>query len=96
MNILFLFSSFWRKCCLAYAFQTIEKGHVLEAVPYLLAIYQIKEAIDALCQKDYYREAWVIAKMKCDSDHVSVFQSIAAKWIGHLEYSGNYEGAALT
>lgn len=95
-SIIIFSCRFWRKCSLAYAFQTIEKGNVLDAVPHLLAIYQITEAIDALCQNDYYREAWLLAKMQCDHDDRAVFERIATQWLDFLEYSGNFEGAALT
>lgn len=89
-------SSFWRKCCLAYAFQILDKGTILEAIPYLLAIYQIGDAIDILCEHDYYREAWFIAKMHRYAGDEATFKTIATKWINHLEYLGNFEGAALT
>lgn len=87
---------FWKKCCSAFAYQNIEKGFVLEAIPYLLAIHETREAIDILCEKNFYREAWVVAKMKKDPDDKLLFDGIAEKWINYLVSHGNLEGGAMT
>lgn len=86
---------FWRKCCTAYASQCFEQGLVLQGMPYLLAIHQTTELIERLCEKHFYREAWVVAKMYKDAEDKVVFETIAAMWIKHLEQTGSLECAAL-
>lgn len=85
---------FWKNCCSAYANQCIEQGIVLNAIPYLLVIQQINEAIEKLCDTHFYREAWCIAKMHKEPED-KIFETITDKWIKHVEQIGNLEGAAL-
>lgn len=85
---------FWKNCSLAYANQCIEQGLVLQAIPHLLATQQTNEAIEKLYDAHFYREAWCIAKMFKESED-KIFETIVTKWIAHLEYLGNLEGAAL-
>lgn len=85
---------FWKNCCLAYANQCIEQGIVLNAIPYLLVIQQINEAIEKLCDTHFYREAWCIAKMHKEPED-KIFETIVDKWVKHVEQMGNLEGAAL-
>lgn len=68
---------------------------MLQGLPYLLAIHQTTEIIENLCETHYYREAWVIAKMYRDADDKAVFESIATKWINHLEQMGSLDSAAM-
>lgn len=79
---------------MAYANQCIDQGLVLQAIPHLLAVQQANEAIDKLCDAHFYREALCIAKMYKEPEE-DVFESIATKWVKHLEQMGNLEGAAL-
>lgn len=47
----------------------------------------------ALCETKFYREAWIIAKMrKLDGD--PIFDQILRKWLDHLDSCGNFESAA--
>lgn len=85
---------FWRKCCEAYAYQLLEKKYPLAAVPYFLASHKIAEAIENLCQHKYYREAWVICKLRKTSDD-PVREKVSTEWAQYLESNGNLEGAAL-
>jgi hypothetical protein len=67
----------------------------MAAVPYFLAVNDVDACVNQLCDGKFFREAWVIAKMRKD-DSDPVFESIISKWIAFLDYSGNYEsGAAL-
>lgn len=86
---------FWRSCCTAYANQCFEEGLVLQGLPYLLAIHQSTEIIERLCEAHFYREAWVVAKMYKEADEKTVFESIATKWIKHLEQMGSLDSAAM-
>lgn len=66
----------------------------MQAVPHLLAVKNYDLAIDKLCTKSFYREAWCIAKMfKEPGDEV--FKIIAIKWAKELESTGCFEAAAL-
>lgn len=65
-------------------------------MPYLLAIHQTAEAIEILCEKNFYREAWAVAKMRKDPDDKQIFDVIAEKWINYLVFHGNLEGGAVT
>lgn len=85
--------SLWRKCCIAYGGQCIENEDSLAAVPYLLAVNDVDHCVNQLCDGKFFREAWVIAKMrKEDSD--PIFETIIKKWIANYDYDGNFEAAA--
>lgn len=86
---------FWRNCCLAFARQCFTDGHVLLAIPYLLAVHQVTEVIDKLCEAHFYREAYAVAKLHKEPEEVAVFDAISTKWFKQLEIVGGYEGAAL-
>lgn len=65
------------------------------AVPYFLAVNDVDNCIIQLCDGKYFREAWIIAKMR-KSENDPVFEKIIKMWIAYFDYSGNYEsGAAL-
>ncbi|XP_055634618.1 protein rigor mortis [Toxorhynchites rutilus septentrionalis] len=85
---------FWQKCCEAYAYQFLEKQYTLASIPYFLASHKIAEAIDYLCKNKYFREAWVICRMRKASDD-PVLEQVANEWAQYLESVGNMEGAAL-
>lgn len=85
---------FWKQCCSAYAKQNIDLGCPLMAIPYLLASQEINQAITTLCDSDYYREAWIIAKLNKEPEDV-IFTTISDKWISGLESVGQLDGAAL-
>lgn len=85
---------FWKNSCFAFAMQCIDKGSILQAVPYLLSIHRVSDAIERLCQNSLHREAWCIAKMSKESED-PIFEKILTDWIQYLEETGNLEGAAL-
>lgn len=93
--LLFDHFSLWRKCCVAYALQCVENEDSLAAVPYFLAVNDVDNCVNQLCDGKFFREAWIIAKMrKEDSD--PIFEKIMKMWTAHFDYSGNFEaGAAL-
>lgn len=85
----------WRKCCLAFGKQCIENEDHLGAIPYFLAISDIDSCINQLIEGKFFREAWIIAKMRKE-DGDPIFDKIFSMWIVYYDSSGNYEaGAAL-
>lgn len=85
--------SFWKKCCEAYANQLVENEDSIAAVPYFLAVNNVDDCIKQLCEGKYFREAWIISKMrKVDSD--PVFNEIMKKWLAYFDGNGNFESAA--
>ncbi|KAJ6642190.1 Protein rigor mortis, partial [Pseudolycoriella hygida] len=86
--------SFWRDCCKALANQYLEKKSALLAVPYLLAIHEINDAIKQLLNAHFYREAWIVAKIHKESED-QIFSDIANSWAMFLEEHGNFDCAAL-
>lgn len=75
--------------------QCIEQGTILQAIPYLMAVHQVTDAIEKLCDGHFYREAFCIAKMYKEAEDTNVFETIVTKWIKHLEQMGNLDGAAF-
>lgn len=84
---------FWKKCCQAYVNQLIEQGYILQAATYLIALHDIKQAINALLEKQYFKEALIIAKIHCQPDD-KIITEITDKWICYLESVGNLNAAA--
>lgn len=93
MVIHFLFS-FWQKCCQAYAEQLVEQGYVLQAVVYMMAIHQERDAIEVLVEKSYFKEALLISRIYLQPDD-PLNDKISEQWITHLYKNGNLHGAAL-
>lgn len=87
--------NFWKLCCEAYAMQLIEEGEPLEAVSYLLGIHKVEDSLQILCDKHYYREAWILAKMKRTTPGDAIFKELSSKWIHNLDICGDYESAAI-
>lgn len=86
--------NFWKLCVEAYSMQLIEEGQPLKAVLYLLGIHKVEDSLQILCEKNYYREAWILAKMK-RSPGDAIFKELSAKWIHNLDICGDYESAAI-
>lgn len=74
--------------------QMIERESVLRAIPFLLSSHDVNDAIDSLLAGDYYREAWIVAKLHKEEEDV-IFEKISTNWMEFLEKNGNLEGAAL-
>ncbi|CRK87478.1 CLUMA_CG001279, isoform A [Clunio marinus] len=83
----------WRKCCLAFAHQCVENGEFLQAISYFLAVNEINACITQLCEGKFFREAWLVAKMRKDESD-PIFEVISNKWIGYFDQTGNFETAA--
>lgn len=86
--------TFWKQCCLCFAHQNIENGFPVLGCNYLMACHENTEAIEHLCKTHHYREALLLVKTYTPWD-VQTFADIALKWIDHICYTGNFEGAAL-
>lgn len=55
---------------------------------------QINDAIKQLTNANYYREAWIVAKVYKEAED-QIFTDIANSWATFLEDHGNLDGAAL-
>lgn len=54
---------------------------------------EVNSSIFTLCDGNFYREAWIIAKMrKLDGD--TIFNEILSKWLNFLTQSGSFESIA--
>lgn len=86
--------TFWTKCCEAYAKQCIDVGQVMHGVTFLLAVQKYETAIDYLCAKNIYREAWIIGKIYL-IDSCDKLKLVLTSWLNYLDSVGNYGAAAL-
>lgn len=92
--IYFFFNKrFWKKCCQAFTNQLIEQGHILQAATYLIALHNIKQVINILMEKQFFKEALIIAKIHCQPDD-PITSEITEKWIRYFESVGNLNSAA--
>ncbi|CAO1380587.1 unnamed protein product [Diamesa serratosioi] len=83
----------WKKCCAAFGTQCLENDDHLMAIQYFLACNENDKIIKQLCEGKFFREAWVIAKMRKE-DADPIFTEIMKKWLGFFTECGNYESAA--
>lgn len=86
--------SFWQRTCKAYAYQCLESGLTLNAIPYLIVSHEINEAVESLIKSHHFREAWIICKLNKEPED-PILDKIFLKWTSYLEICGNYLGAAL-
>ncbi|XP_011300870.1 gem-associated protein 5-like, partial [Fopius arisanus] len=85
---------FWREVCEAYANQLIQEDNPVKAASYLLSLHKIHAAIQLLMHAKFYKEAYVLAKCKLDTDD-DIFQEIHKEWLAAVSRSGSFEEAAL-
>ncbi|GAB1867613.1 Gem-associated protein 5 [Camponotus japonicus] len=83
----------WREMCEAYAHQLMNQCNVEKAVSYLLCIHKIYEAIDAFLQANMYKEAYVLARCRLDSND-SFLTKILESWSDWSASNGQLEQAA--
>ena len=74
--------------------QCLEKDNHLKAIPYLLAIDRVDTIIETLCTNNYFREAWIVAKMRKDGEDI-IFASILKRWTNYFERNGFFEATAV-
>lgn len=74
--------------------QCLGNENYLKAIPYLLATDNVDVTIETLCANKYFREAWIVAKMR-KSEEDAVFSSILKRWIQYFEQNGFFEAAAV-
>lgn len=74
--------------------QCLENENHLKAIPYLLAIDKVDTTIETLCSKNYFREAWIVAKMRKDGEDI-IFANILTRWTHYFEQNGFFEAAAV-
>lgn len=79
--------------CEAYAHQLLMDDHVEKAVPYLLCINKIYDAIKAFLDAKMYKEAYTLAKLRLAVDD-PVLAIVLQSWALHATNSGLIEQAA--
>lgn len=75
-----------------YVEQLMQSGQLMQAVNFLLALNKDDEAIDLLCDKNRFKEAFVIARLRFDDEAVCL--DVMEKWISFCFSSGLYRLAA--
>lgn len=91
----FFYFSLWQEACEAYAQQLMDtsSNRPVEAAYYFLLCQKVEEAINALLNCDYYREALILAKCRLqEGDPMNL--KIVEKWIEYCVQIGNFEVAA--
>lgn len=83
----------WKEMCEAYAHQLIRQCNVEKAVSYLLCIHKIYEAIEAFLDANMFKEAYVLARCKLDSDD-PFLKKILELWSEWGVFNGHLEQAA--
>ncbi|XP_017879066.1 gem-associated protein 5 [Ceratina calcarata] len=84
----------WKDMCQQYAYQLIAEGNPCKAVSYLLCIHKTYEAIEVFQDANLYKEAYVLARSKLESDD-PVLTDILKNWATYSVNSGDFEQAAL-
>lgn len=83
----------WKEMCEAYAHQLLSQCNVEKAVSYLLCIQKIYEAIEAFLQANMFKEAYVLARCRLDSDD-PFLTNILESWSEWSACNGQLEQAA--
>nr|XP_033190238.1 gem-associated protein 5 isoform X2 [Bombus vancouverensis nearcticus] len=83
----------WKDMCELYAYQLVTEGNPCKAVSYLLCIHKTYKAIEVFQAANLYKEAYVLAKCRLESDD-PVLTEILKEWAKHSVNSGNFEQAA--
>jgi len=85
----------WKSACETYANQLLDEPEAdpMEIVTYLLACHRVEEAVNVLCEKALFREAFVLAKVRLGSDNAIVAE-VLEKWAKSMVFQGNFELAA--
>ena len=86
------FVRLWKDACQVYVEQLIQADQLMPAVNFLLALNEDEEAIDLLCDKRRFKEAFAIARLRFDD--TTVCHKVLEKWIGYCFNCGLYRLAA--
>lgn len=65
----------------------------VEIATYYLACHKVEKAIDTLCERLMFREAFVLAKCRL-IENANVILDIIEKWAKHSLLMGNFESSA--
>ncbi|XP_017790259.1 PREDICTED: gem-associated protein 5 [Habropoda laboriosa] len=83
----------WKDMCELYAHQLIIEGNPYKAVSYLLCIHKTYKAIEVFQDANLYKEAYVLARCKLESDD-PVLTNVLRHWAKYTVNTGNFEEAA--
>ncbi|CAK9799473.1 Gem-associated protein 5 [Anthophora quadrimaculata] len=83
----------WKDMCELYAHQLIAEGNSHKAVSYLLCIHKTYKAIEVFQDANLYKEAYVLARCKLESDD-PVLTNVLRDWAKYSVNTGNFEQAA--
>ncbi|KAK0095845.1 hypothetical protein PV326_007211 [Microctonus aethiopoides] len=83
----------WQTMCETYATQLIQESNPTKAVCYLLSVHKIHRAIEVFIESKMFREAFVLAKCKLESDDV-ILNNILNEWMKFSSKTGQLEEAA--
>ncbi|KAG7201057.1 hypothetical protein KM043_017605 [Ampulex compressa] len=83
----------WKEMCEAYANQLVLEHNPRKAVSYLLCVHKIYEAIRVFTDACMYKEAFVLARCRLDSDDPAV-KELLLDWLQHDIDTGHFEPAA--
>lgn len=79
--------------CEAYAVQLNSEEHYHKAASYLLCLNKIKEAIDIFVNANMYKEAYVLAASKLDSQD-PMTENVLSKWANSAHKDGHFQNAS--
>lgn len=65
----------------------------LELMTYLLVLHNVEDAINSLCERGLYREAFILAKVRLPDGHETITKVIET-WRHHAFVTGQFELAA--
>ncbi|XP_076633112.1 gem nuclear organelle associated protein rigor mortis isoform X2 [Colletes latitarsis] len=83
----------WKDMCELYAYQLVNEGNPHKAVSYLLCIHKTYKAIKVLQDANLYKEAYVLARCKLESDD-PVLTDVLKNWATYDVRVGYFEEAA--
>lgn len=67
----------------------IHEDRIFDAVNFQLALGLVKEAVELLCEKKRFKEAFTIARLRFEEDELFV-KDVLEKWIHFCFLSGSY------
>uniref|UniRef100_A0AAR5PFF8 Gem-associated protein 5 n=1 Tax=Dendroctonus ponderosae TaxID=77166 RepID=A0AAR5PFF8_DENPD len=88
-------SELWKKAYEIYATQLMDEpeSDPMQIVSLLLACHKVEESVNFLCEKQMFREAFLLAKTRCGANSALVVSTLT-KWANVSYIQGLYEQTA--
>ncbi|XP_053999055.1 gem-associated protein 5 isoform X1 [Hylaeus anthracinus] len=83
----------WKEMCELYAYQLVSEGNPYKAVSYLLCIHKTYKAIEVFQDANLYKEAYVLARCKLESDDPTLI-NVLKNWAKYSVCRCQFEEAA--